>query len=159
MKKLLIPLLLLFAQACSETTNPAAIPGSSPVDIYLNLKNKGFQVEKAFNAQLGNLWECTWQAPEGTYRAEVFSHTANDIETIQASFMLSDPGKDVDVYARPFLSYIASFPYDGANRQLNQQTIAHLLGSDTTFISNGVKFQLKAPSPFLRLLYISKADD
>lgn len=160
-------LLLFFVGMCSDdnkTTNQeltektdfnSYIPGIEPVDVYLNLKNEGFKIDKTFNPEFGNSWECKKQIDGIDMYVNIYSpNSASKFQSLKATITVEAGYKHIEA-GKYFIKYISSLPYDGSNNVAAVNWIdKHFYHSADTIIGN-VQFSLKAPSNYARLLIIS----
>lgn len=158
---------LVFAPFCSDPTEVTSeesteqtdlssyIPGVEPVDVYLNLKNEGFKIDKTFNPEYGNSWECRKKIDGIDMYANIYSpNSTSKFQSVNASVMVEPGYKHIDA-GKFFIKYISSLPYDGSNNVAAVNWVErHYYHSADTIIGN-VQFSLKAPSKFARMLTIS----
>lgn len=140
----------------SEKVLENAIPGLSPVDVYLSLEQKGFAVNRSGGGKNGMLWTCKSKDYGIDYEVAIFSHSTDDVETVNASVMVDVTKKQIKA-ARQFLSYIASLPYANANPQKAKAWVEQNFDKDKAgVVIGGVKFTIFAPSKMARMLLVEK---
>lgn len=109
------PTLAPTATATTQATEPkssAVIPGLAPVDVTLNMKERGFDCTTAERGQLYYTWVCTRENANYTLRVDVFSREINTVDYVSAT-VLQFVSPD-DELAASFLGFVATLPYSGA---------------------------------------------
>ena len=130
-----------------------AIPGLSPVDVYLSLEKKGFEVKKEFGEEYAS-WKCMQKWPSLELTAEVIGRTADDVEVVRAMVMADGVNKEA-VAGRDFVAFVASAPYEGSEPQTaHDWVIANFDQDSATTRIGGAHFTLRAPSAVYRMLTI-----
>lgn len=139
-----------------ESTPLAAnvLPGLQPVDVYLNLTNKGFTKEgpKQVGDQL--YWKISETTAAHSYFVEIYGPTASTVSLVQAN-ALNFSDADTNTVAQDFFGYIATIPYDGAT-PANAKKWAHSnIGRNSKATFGNVAFEIFADnSPRARMLTI-----
>ncbi len=153
MKKILIVLIGLVLSACSSD-DPQAIKGLEHSDLYLNLKEKGFTDESVVNdmgvshVSKKELMGANYQVTSFGTSKYLYSYTAS----VNADYDLS---KNVD--ANQFLQFVTTLPYDGSHPEIIKQWVEKNYNeAQKDTVIGGVKFELKSPTKFVRLLNVSK---
>jgi hypothetical protein len=135
-----------------ETIEALKLPGLAPVDIYLNMEKQGFTTEKSLGGEYGNTWTCKSSSGGVDYDVSVFSTSSMDVETVSATAMNSDGNYRATI---PFLKYVASAPIDGVDRDAVHAWIdANIEKDKVKFESGDVRFELYAPTKFVRMISI-----
>lgn len=135
------------------------IPGANPVDIYLNLENKGFKIDKQLGgSEKGCFWFCDKSESGFDYNVTISSMTPGEIEQVKISAFIngSDPDKKI-IAIKPFLKYVSTLPYEGSDTNKVTNWIEENFNKDkASIVIGGAKFTMNA-SKFMRLIYIEKA--
>lgn len=153
MKKLLIVFIGVLLSACSND-DPKAIKGLEHSDLYLNLKDKGFTDESNVT-DLGvshisqkESFGAKYQVSSIGTSKYLYGYTAS----VTADYDLS---KNID--ANQFLQFVTTLPYDGSQPEVIRLWVENNYNETSKdTIIGGVKFELKAPTKFTRLLQVSK---
>jgi len=133
------------------------IPGLAPVDIYLNLENKGFTTDKRFGKE-----QHTFVCKEET---GAFLNTASitipasqgaDVVTVVNAMHQNYSAASTDALAVGFLGYCATLPYDGAEPAKARAWVEANIGKNVSAVFGGVSFQLFANGQ-TRILRLSRA--
>lgn len=133
------------------------IPGLNPVDIYVNLKQRGFTVKDSYNPGY-SIHDCEQAWPSVTFVASVGGPGSRAVDDIRATVM-ADGVQKTALAGRDFLALIASVPYTGANPDMAHQWVVDNFNRDSAIITiGGAVFVLKAPNPVFRLLSIRPAE-
>ena len=155
MKKISLIIIIGFLISCSVKENPNAIKGLAPVDVYLNLEEKGFTTTKNLGSEYGNSWENSMTSEGITYNVSTFSHDTNTVESIQISVTILPP-KKIEA-SKQFFKYISSLPYENSNPEKTIQWIEDNFYNDKeTLIIGDAKFSIYSPTKFARMLVIEK---
>lgn len=130
------------------------IPGLSPSDVYLNMEKRGFNTEKSFDSENGNLWSSRYSVTGINYSVETFSYNTKGVVSVRASAMVDVNGKDI-VSTKQFFQLVSTLPYTNASPEQASSWVDKNFNSDqaTTQIG-GVTFTMIAPSPYVRMLRI-----
>jgi hypothetical protein len=93
---------------------PTTIPSLYPVDVYGNLKDRGFGCEGP--AQVGgeSVWHCTSSDTRAKYTVEILGPDASSVRLVEATVLSFDPSTTNET-ASDFLGYVATVPYEGSN--------------------------------------------
>lgn len=95
-----------------ESVTSKNIPNIKPVDIYLNLTNKGFKKDGPNQVESTYIWNLSNKVGNTNYNVAIHSeNNVNSVKSVQGSVMYLDNSFD----PREFLSYISSLPYAGSN--------------------------------------------
>lgn len=131
-------------QSTTETSvvteaNEKNIPGLMPVDIYLNLEEKGFETTKELNPC------CSWYSVSGSspvrYLAEVYGNSASTVYRVNAS-VTTTIDKNTKAIAKPFFGYIATLQYTGSNPEVARDWVEKNVGKKASTVIGGVTFEL-----------------
>lgn len=158
MKSLLLILAVTLAACSSKSVkNENIIAGIMPVDIYKNLEDKNFTLNKNFHGADGNSWVCTSKNEGEELSATVFSHNINTVESISATIICTPPkmaSSHVD-----FLQYVSTAAYDSSQPKEASLWVGKNINKDkaTTNIG-GVSFTINSPTKWARTLTIEKAN-
>lgn len=135
-----------------KTESKKVIPGSVPVDVYLNLEKKGFKIDKQFSPDF-KIWECTKSEAGLDYNVKVYSEDLNTIQAVRVTAATN--GKEIkNIEAvKPFMIWISSLQYKGSDVPKLQKWISDNFNKDkaTTTIGN-VKYSIYASSPYIRTI-------
>jgi hypothetical protein len=141
------------AEAPAETI--ATIPELMPVDVYLNLTNKGFTKEGPRTVGDSTYWLCTSATPELTYRVEIYApKNASAVSSVSASLTNSGT-QDTAALAAEFFAYVATLPYDGAEPERAAQWVKANAGRNAKATFGPVTFEIFANAPRARILRIA----
>lgn len=150
---------IIFFTALAFTLNAVEpIPGLAPVDVYLNLENKGFTTDKRFGKE-----QHTFVCKEET---GVFLNTASitipagqgaDVVTVVNAMHQNYSAASTDALAVGFLGYCATLPYDGAEPAKARAWVEANIGKNASAVFGGVNFQLFTNGQ-TRILRLSKSD-
>jgi hypothetical protein len=134
---------------------PAVILGLQPVDVYLNLTNKGFSKKGPSLIDGTYIIECRKEERGIIYNVAIFGPSVSSVNAIKADVIQSTrPQEETGEAAKDFLGYIASIPFKGSDPAANRQWVEeHVDGGEATL--DGVKFSVNANAPFVRLLKIT----
>ena len=134
------------------------IPGANPVNTYLGLEQKGFELKRNMGSTLSE-WICTQKDGQMDLRCTLLSKPG-EIQSLYAITATIQDGNAVPnlVEAAGFLGWVASLPYDNADpatikRWVSDQVLAGENGSKSI---GGVKFELYL-QPRSRMLRMAKA--
>lgn len=129
------------------------IPGANPVDIYLNLENKGFKIDKQLSS--GNCsWMCTKIESGLSYTVNILSEKPSQIQQVAVTAVIdgSNPDKQI-IAAKPFIKWVSSFPYEGQDVQQLASWIETNFNTNGASITIGtVQFTISAPTKATRQL-------
>lgn len=156
MKRLVI---LITSAVLTHSHAAEIIPGLEPVDVYLNLEKKGFTTTKHFG-QSQNTFVCELEEDDCSYTVTAYTPagSASTVKTVQVMAQWFGPGDDAATEKlKPFMSFAATFPYEGATPEQAKRWVEANLGKEVsaTFAA-GVKFELFSKAR-TRLLRISMA--
>ena len=146
-----------FAIASTEEDESAFIKGICPADIYTGLEGIGFTTDKVYNNEAGHLWTSTSKLGGIDYRVEIYSTKATKVISARGTAIL-DYNKDIN-NSIPFLVYLTSLQYENSNPQLAEQWVKDNFNNDKATTTIGeVKFTILAPTQFVRVLSLEKAE-
>ena len=129
------------------------IPGLNPVDVYLNLEQRGFTVTKDFSGGSA-IWTCAQKWPSVDLTADVIGSSATEVTMVRAMVM-ADGVEKTALAGRDFVAMVASVPYDGAQPQVARDWVVSNYDQDSsTTTIGGARFTLRAPSDLYRMLLI-----
>lgn len=132
------------------------ISGLNPVDVYLNLQQRGFSVDKNYSLD-GHLWTCNYSAKGLDFTATIFSPKATDKAQSVRFTISASPDSDISL-GKELASYIATIPYDTADIEKAKQFVEKNYNKDKSSIIIGdAEFTVYAPTPYYRMLDIQKA--
>lgn len=145
--------------APTAAPSQAVIPGLSPVDVTVNLKNKGLDCTGIRPGKELHSWAC--KGPNATagvveFAAEVWGPSVGSVSWVNAQvFQYVQP---TDEIAATFLGYVSTLPYDGAQPDQARRWVEANLprvdtGKPTTTTIGGATFELVGP-PAARFLQI-----
>jgi hypothetical protein len=121
--------------------NEPTIPGISAVDVYGNLKNKGFVCSGPDVNEQSAFWACKEETNEHTYIVEILGKSSDKILSIQASSlnMSSKSTKDI---SKDFLAYLSTVTYDNSKPEEVKKFVSNAInkGGKSEIIISGVKF-------------------
>lgn len=155
--KTIISLILLALCASAQTE---VIPGLTPADVYLNLEAKGFTTVKKFAAEIGKEWsEFTCIKEDGTCRFTAIIYipkgrTSEVSAVFGAVQNLQGPSAEDNALSAPFLSYLATLPYEGSLPLEAKIWVAGSMGKNIEKLFGPAKIQLDQ-KPAIRCLYLS----
>lgn len=145
----------------SPTSSPATtasniIPGLAPVDVYLNLTNKGFTKDGPRPVGDQVYWKISETTADHSFILEIYGPNASTVSTVTAS-ALNFSTADTDTMARDFLGYIATIPYDKSQPGTARDWIKANVSRDASTNFGGVQFEIFAErSPKARMLTIGR---
>lgn len=134
------------------------IPGANPVNTYLGLQQKGFELKRRLGSVLAE-WTCTQTAGLLDMSCTLLSKPGEITSLYSVKAMIQDSNAVPNVVeAAGFLGWVASLPYDQAEPETIKQWVSDqvLAGEDGAKVVGGVKFELHL-RPRSRLLTIAKA--
>lgn len=143
----------------SENSNDTSIKGLMPVDIYLNLENKGYTITKNHSLEYGDLINCKNSSAGIDYLVNISGNNQNPVEQVRASATINglEPTKQI-IAAKPFIKYISSIQYEGNDANKVAEWIEKNFDNDKSTIEvSNVKFTINAPTKFVRMLSIQKS--
>lgn len=165
-----IILLALFSILTSEETKEElsaveqaeelskAIPGANPVNIYLDLEKKGYKIDKQYSKEYGNLWSCTLKDYAVDYNVQIFSNDVTTIESVKVTASLTGNEQKNTEVLKPFISYIATMPYEGQDVGKVKKWLNENFNNDgASIVIGAAKFTIYGKTPFVRLLTIEKS--
>lgn len=120
------------------------IPGLSPQDVTLNLKQIGFECSGVDESEGHFVWECKKQSATYGLYVEVWSRKLTTVDTIDA--MALPQGVRNTELEIEFLGFVATMPYDASQPEIARNWVAENLaksssGQVTTNIG-GVEYRL-----------------
>lgn len=146
---------LAFLGLIISTSSFAQVPGVTPVDIYLNLTNKGFTLTKKLGGANGNLWTCKEETEAYGYVCEIYNSGGTDnVKNIRAT-VTNNSDADTDELAKDFLAYIGSTPFTGNQPERLSQWVKDNMGRTGKITVAGVTVEMIA-KPSVRILIIGK---
>ncbi|MFL5804918.1 MAG: hypothetical protein ACJ8CR_24630 [Roseiflexaceae bacterium] len=138
------------ALATAQTATAVAtglLPALQAADIKVNLQNRDFTCTTAEKGELYYSWTCTRETSLYLFRVDFYGRTLRTIDYVDATALqfIAEP---TDELVAPFLGFLATLPYDGADPQTArgwvEQTLPTLKGKgdvrEKTF--GGVLFRL-----------------
>jgi hypothetical protein len=145
---------LLFIAALAITTFATAqkvIPGLMPVDVYGNLTNKGYKLDRQMGAG-GSLWTCTKSENGIDYNVTLGGDGMN-VEELRINAICTAPKSALSV--KQFFVYMASLQYNGASPQRAQQWLnANYNNNKATAVFGPARFTIYAPNKWTRYLNV-----
>jgi hypothetical protein len=127
-----------------------SIPGLEAVDVYANLTAKGFKMEQRTGGVLKE-WKCSSTEGNNEYTVEIFGKSPTEITAVNATAM-NIYGANNDM--KHFFGYVASIPYDGADQERAKTWVSSNINSNTSTVIGGVKYEVFAKAPRVRMLRI-----
>jgi len=122
------------------------IPGIMPVDVYLNLEQKGFQTAKEFSPC------CTWISTKGDYPSalsvEVYGSNASSVRRINGN------DNHFNSLSSPFLEKLATLKYDGADPEKASAWVKKNISKNAKTKFGSVTFEIKKWTTSARTLSI-----
>lgn len=133
------------------------IKGVTPVDIYGNFENKGFEVDKHIEGD-GSLFICSSEENGIKYEAKVFCENGvNDVSSIRLTAFRSLPQYNSLEDLKPFLIYGCSIPYEGYDIDKVTAFINNNFNkNNASIVVSNVRFIIYCPTEFLRMIEIRK---
>ncbi len=136
-----------------------AIP-VNPTEYSLSCENMGFSVSDTFDEENGHLWTCTRSNIGINETVTILSKDMESTESVRITVQLESdkkPEASLMVFKR-----MTTIPYEGnsdENCQRMQQWIEDNLNNDkaSEIFDGGVQLTIYAPSDFVRMMDISKA--
>ena len=150
---LILAIIIPSGNKTDETT--LYISGLDPVTVYLNLQEKGFNVDKDYSTD-GNLWTCKYSAEGLDYTVTIYSPKAVDkAQSVRMSIMAS-PYSSIS-NGLQLACYIATIPYDTADIEKAKQFVENNYNNDKSSIVIGdAEFTIYAPTQLTRMIDIQK---
>jgi hypothetical protein len=129
--------------AAGPTSAPAAdsgfIPGLTAADVHLNFSKRGFKYDGMTTGATGKEhWMCKDATPQYSFEVEATGTQVNRIELVNAT-ALNLSVADTDALCGPFLQFVATLPYDGADPDRAKQWVAENLGKNAELVIGGAK--------------------
>ena len=93
---------------------PTAIPGLVPVEVYGNLKARGFGCEGPARVGGESVRRCTGSDTRAEYTVEIWGPDASSVRLVEATVLSFDPSTTNET-AADFLGHLATVPYEGSN--------------------------------------------
>ncbi len=132
------------------------IAGLNPVDVYLNLENRGFTLTKDFSAGYV-IRTCVQKWPSVEYRAEVGGKVSDEADGVQATVMADGVEKTAEA-GKDFLAFVASVPYTGAEpKKAHDWVLSNFNQDGASIVIGSARFTIKAPTVVYRMLMIEPA--
>lgn len=103
------------------------IPGIAGVDVYGNLKDRGFSVNREFGKG-AVFWTCESSNPLASYRVDVTARTPTQVMYVSGTLLYSGD-KQADPFAKPFFGYLATLPYTGSNPEEARKWVEKNIGN------------------------------
>lgn len=151
---LILAIIIPSGNKTDETT--LYISGLDPVTVYLNLQEKGFNVEKDYSSTDGNLWTCKYSAEGLDYIVTIYSPKAVDKAQSVRLSIITSPYSSIS-NGKQVARYIATIPYDTADIEKAKQFVESNYDNDNSSIIIGdAKFTVHAPTQFVRMIDIQK---
>jgi hypothetical protein len=140
----------------SPKTNTQYIGGLNPVDVYLNLKERGFSVDTDYDVTNGTMWTCKYNAKGLDFTVTIFSpHDVDKAQSVRLNIM-ADPYANLNA-GKEIAAFVATIPYDSADRDKARQFVEDNYNKDKASIVIGdACFTMYAPSALVRMLDIQK---
>lgn len=140
-----------------ESDSEKFINGLAPVDVYLNMENRGFSTKKSSSKDWGNTWTNKMTSAGIEYTVETYSSNTKNVERVRATAMIDAGRKDI-VEAQQFFIFLSSLPYENSAPQVAGQWIQDNYDNDqASTIIGDAKFTIYAPSVVVRMMIIEKA--
>lgn len=149
---LVIPIILFVV---TSSLKAQYIPDLTPVDVYLNFEEIGFNIEKDIGSDYGNFWTATKNSGSVKYRVEINSDNVNKVQSIRATARNANYNHK---QAKQFLQYTASVLaiYGTANKSTLDKWINNNYNSTEASTNFGnVTVKIMAPSQIMRVLKIT----
>lgn len=141
-----------------EVPKDNGIEGLNAVDIYLNLEEKGYTIDKQYTSKEGTLYYCDKKEIAIEYNVTMFKNTNDKVEEVKISATLTGLENKKIIAVKPFLKYVSTVQYEGSNNSKITRWIEDNFNNDKASIIIGqAKFSIFAPSEFTRLVLIEKA--
>ena len=133
---------------------------NDPTEYSLSCENMGFSVSDTFDEENGHLWTCTRSNIGINETVTILSKDMESTESVRITVQLESdkkPEASLMVFKR-----MTTIPYEGnsdENCQRMQQWIEDNLNNDkaSEIFDGGVQLTIYAPSDFVRMMDISKA--
>ena len=160
----LVLIVLMFVGMCATNSEEKTTPENAfnkimPVDIYLNYKKQGFDVNDSYSPEAGHLWTCTRSSSGIKETVTVFSNSVDYIENAQVLVQLEPTLKKPEA-ALYSLQYMVTMPFEGNSddkcQELQQWVIDNLYNDKAETTCGDVKFILHAPTNMVRMLTVEK---
>lgn len=103
------------------------IPGIAGVDVYGNLKDRGFSVKRDIGKN-SVFWICESSNPMASYRVDVTARTPSQVMFVSGT-LLYFGDKKVNSFAEPFFGYLATLPYTGSNPEEARKWVEKNIGN------------------------------
>lgn len=103
------------------------IPGIAGVDVYGNLKDRGFSVKRDIGKN-SVFWTCESSNPMASYRVDVTARTPSKVMFVSGT-LLYFGDKKADSFAEPFFGYLATLPYTGSNPEEARKWVEKNIGN------------------------------
>jgi len=133
----------------------ATIPGLQPVDIYLNLTNRGFKRSGPFQSESSYSNTCSLIQDGMEFHCHIHGSAPSNVTRIEATALNLDHDEDdTNDSATWFLGFVGSAPYTNGDAVSNRKWVEeHVSGG--TMTASGVKFEITAGTPRSRILTIT----
>lgn len=103
------------------------IPGIAGIDVYGNLKDRGFSVKRDIGKN-SVFWTCENSSPIASYRVDVTARTPSEVMFVSGTLLYSGD-KKADPFAHPFFGYLATLPYTGSNPEEARKWVEMNIGN------------------------------
>ena len=127
----------------------------SAATLYNPLEQKGFKIDKQIGADVIFV-DCDRSMSDFSEHVRISGDEPSKINEIRASYTNYSTG-NINELAKPFLSFVATLPYESANPQQAQKWIEANISKNTKLEINGVIFELIGNSKNIRTLIITPA--
>lgn len=117
------------APAPAESSQ-AFLPGLLAADVTVNLEQRGFECTSADKGVNYYYWSCTDSNELYDVTVELYGRTLSTLDYVNA--VVLQFGAPMDELALPFLGYIATVPYDGAEPERARAWVEQTLPTITT---------------------------
>jgi len=140
------------------------IPGIMPVDVYLNLTNKGFKKKGPKDISLKEAgydtihWNLQFRDYSKLQDVDVFGYTPNNVYKVSA-LCQNYSSSSFESKCKDFIVYLSSIPYKYADSKQAMEWIKNNLDEEEAeIIISDVKFTLSRTSERMIMLSISHKD-
>lgn len=132
------------------------IGGLNPVDVYLNLKERGFSVDTDYDVTNGTMWTCKYNAKGLDFTVNIFTpHDVDKAQSVRLTIM-ADPYANLNA-GKEIAAFVATIPYDSADKDKARQFVENNYNNDkATIVIGDACFTMYAPSALCRWLDIQK---
>jgi hypothetical protein len=131
-----------------------AIPGMAAVDAYSNLKNVGFICEGPSDMNGEGFWECKDTNVSYDFDVEIWGEPTK-VRVVEATALNFTGADNTVAIIAPFLSWLATLPYRGAEPAVAKQWVLENLNNhEASTVIGGVTFTIFANAEAARILLI-----